>query len=347
VITAKRYDFAFFLIRATDWLQHHLHKQIIEGDRSKSVMIAREVFALVDNLVKDIMQKISSKDSLIVMSDHGFTTYKQRFYINDWLKENGYLKTSTKATESFEKTKYSFLFDDAQLEKTLQVPGIVSKFAREHHSFMKLVEPIRPRIQKLLDRRLVTGQPIDVERSIAFSVEESAGSIYINKSLLSSSEAEDIRKELVSKLSSIGSIEAHDSKILFGSHVAETVPDIYLTSSRYWIRRGLYGTIFSDVYQSHHRRAGILALSGDTFEKPPVNPTLLDLAPTILHIMKCAIPNDMQGRILTETFNSASDVAAREIKYIEASSPEVKEEEGLSDSERQVIEERLKKLGYI
>jgi predicted AlkP superfamily phosphohydrolase/phosphomutase len=347
VMTSKRYDYVFFLIRATDWIQHSLLKQIVDGETSAKVRIARETFSIVNKTVKLVADSISARDTLIIMSDHGFTTYKHRFYINDWLKENGYLRVSNKTTDSLEKTRYPFLFDDTPLaaEKTSPVPGAVSKMIREHHTLMRAAGFFRNKVERMAKTRFVLSQPIDLEKSMAFAVEESAGSIYLNKKHFSSSEVESVKKELLSKLSSIGDIETYDTAQLYGKHIADTVPDICLTSSKYWIRRGLAGSVFSDIYQDHHRREGILILQGEVFDRAPVNPKIMDLAPTILHLCNCPLPNDMEGRVLAESFSSVSG-AQRPVNYTESQASTVNDRI-LSESEQQIIEERLKSLGYM
>lgn len=348
VISSKRYDYNFFLIRATDWIQHSMLSQIMNGDRSAKVRIAREAFAVIDRTVRYVAENIRSDDQLIIMSDHGFTTYKHRFYINDWLKENGYVVTSNKTTDSLEKTRYPFLFDDDSIgsTNTTHVPGFISRMVREHHTLMKTAGHFRGRLEHMLNRRFVLSQPIDLDKSSAFAVEESAGAIYLNKKLLSADQALDVKKEILSKLATIKEIDTFDSRALYGPSVANTVPDIYLTSSKYWIRRGLAGTVFSDIYQDHHRRQGILVFSGDTFEKPPTNPTMMDLAPTILHLFDCSVPDDMDGRVLHESLRSSSEQAKRPVKYVQSSVSTV-QEQVLSKDEQEVIEDRLKSLGYM
>ena len=65
VIDSKRYDYNFFLIRATDWIQHSLLKQIMEGDKSSKVRIARDAFAVIDRIVNYVAQNIHGNDTLM------------------------------------------------------------------------------------------------------------------------------------------------------------------------------------------------------------------------------------------------------------------------------------------
>ncbi|MFC1709263.1 alkaline phosphatase family protein [Candidatus Omnitrophota bacterium] len=46
----------------------------------------------MDGVLGKVMQKMDENDILIVMSDHGFNTFRRAVHINSWLRENGYLK---------------------------------------------------------------------------------------------------------------------------------------------------------------------------------------------------------------------------------------------------------------
>lgn len=50
-----------------------------------------------------VMEKLQPEDTLLVMSDHGFGTWRTGFNVNAWLRDNGYLAVSdpTKAAEGF------------------------------------------------------------------------------------------------------------------------------------------------------------------------------------------------------------------------------------------------------
>ena len=67
-----------------------------------------------------------------------------------------------------------------------------------------------------------------------------------------------------------------------------------------------------------------MATTGPTIPKKQKNQEInsariIDLAPTILHIMNVPIPNDMDGRVLNEIFEEYSELAKRKIKYQDVS----------------------------
>jgi hypothetical protein len=65
-----------------------------------------------------------------------------------------------------------------------------------------------------------------------------------------------------------------------------------------------------------------------------------------LHISNCPVPDDMQGRVLSESLRRNSEQAKRPVRYIQSSASTV-QEQVLSDKEQEIIEDRLKSLGYM
>jgi predicted AlkP superfamily phosphohydrolase/phosphomutase len=45
----------------------------------------------MDRVLGEVMDKLGPDDTLIVLSDHGFDSFRRAVHINSWLKENGYL----------------------------------------------------------------------------------------------------------------------------------------------------------------------------------------------------------------------------------------------------------------
>jgi predicted AlkP superfamily phosphohydrolase/phosphomutase len=53
-----------------------------------------ETYRIADGIVGKVRAKLREDDVLVVMSDHGFTTWRTGFNVNRWLLEQGYLKLS-------------------------------------------------------------------------------------------------------------------------------------------------------------------------------------------------------------------------------------------------------------
>jgi arylsulfatase A-like enzyme len=69
---------------------------------------------------------------------------------------------------------------------------------------------------------------------------------------------------------------------------------------------------------------------------------ILDLAPTIMHLMGQPVPRRMDGRVLTEIFNDPG-----EITYLDDDAETVGDSQALSDEDTAQVEERLRSLGYL
>jgi hypothetical protein len=100
-----------------------------------------------------------------------------------------------------------------------------------------------------------------------------------------------------------------------------------------------------------HRMEGVLIAAGPPF-RPGVSPekaNLLDIAPTVLHLLGVPVPADMDGRVLTEILNPALVPAP----VLAAVSDETISTDGepipaaYTEEEDQVIQQRLADLGYL
>lgn len=50
-----------------------------------------DLYKQLDSFVGDVEKKLKPGDTLLILSDHGFTNFDYEFNVNTWLKENGYL----------------------------------------------------------------------------------------------------------------------------------------------------------------------------------------------------------------------------------------------------------------
>ncbi|HXQ38430.1 MAG TPA: alkaline phosphatase family protein, partial [Anaerolineales bacterium] len=63
--------------------------------------VVREWYLRLDHFVGDVQEKISSwsdKHRFLILSDHGFSDFRNKVHLNRWLLENGYLAFSNGAT---------------------------------------------------------------------------------------------------------------------------------------------------------------------------------------------------------------------------------------------------------
>lgn len=103
------------------------------------------------------------------------------------------------------------------------------------------------------------------------------------------------------------------------------------------LRSGEYPGRKGGTMNGSHRQFGTLILRvTDKTLNPPVNATLMDIAPTALNLLEVGIPDWMEGESLT------GDQASHPLRSVDIQ-PEVRYTYG----EEQIIRERLKRLGYL
>jgi predicted AlkP superfamily phosphohydrolase/phosphomutase len=50
-----------------------------------------DLYVAFDRIVGETIRRMGSETTLIVMSDHGFTSWRRSFHLNGWLRDHGYL----------------------------------------------------------------------------------------------------------------------------------------------------------------------------------------------------------------------------------------------------------------
>lgn len=76
----------FWRYRDTD---HPLYNKDVQSDYKSEI---QSWYKKMDNVLGDVLRKMDKKDVLIVLSDHGFGTFRRAVHINSWLRKNGYLE---------------------------------------------------------------------------------------------------------------------------------------------------------------------------------------------------------------------------------------------------------------
>jgi predicted AlkP superfamily phosphohydrolase/phosphomutase len=105
-------------------------------------------------------------------------------------------------------------------------------------------------------------------------------------------------------------------------------------------------------FAGSHRLDGIFIASGGPVRSGTAfkNARIIDIAPTVLYLMGAPIPNDMDGRVLTESLNHEF-CSLRPIEWEETESENVGESpdelQAFTDFESELIARRLQALGYI
>ena len=68
--------------------QHPAYQAVTD---SPNATVVDELYRGLDAIVTDTLATLGPDDLLVVMSDHGFTSWRRAFHLNSWLRDNGYL----------------------------------------------------------------------------------------------------------------------------------------------------------------------------------------------------------------------------------------------------------------
>ena len=314
------WDFFFILFQGTDWIQHKIYHRLVAGECPAAVKFYQEL----DCYMKWFMDN-AGEVPILAMSDHGFCAYKKTFAINKWLMEEGYLKIKQGQSKS----------STAKDRTTLKVPLFLVNHRRFfviasffYRVFKGILPPITPVIRAAPDTP-----------SIAFSILSSAngncGGIYINakerfsNGNIKAGDYERVREEIMAKLEQLtdkDGIRVFSSVLrredIYSGGCLSKAPDIFLFSEEHLICPFDGGK--EGVLSNEHSPDGIFIAYGKDIRKGiNINNTkIIDLAPTILHLMKLPIQRDVDGRVLKEIFKEDSQAAKRSIECRETSEAE-------------------------
>ncbi|HSC27026.1 MAG TPA: alkaline phosphatase family protein, partial [Vicinamibacterales bacterium] len=98
VLDEFRGGFLFYYFGNVDQVSHMMWRPMDPGhpaydpaadDPYKQVV--EDLYVELDAIVGETLSRLDSEDLLVVMSDHGFTSWRRAFHLNSWLRDSGYL----------------------------------------------------------------------------------------------------------------------------------------------------------------------------------------------------------------------------------------------------------------
>lgn len=312
-----------------------------EDDRLRRDLVLSS-FASLDRAIGDWVRLADPKTTIFLVSDHGFGFQESRLYLNRWLAEKGFLRY-----------KSGVLGARQGLRRT-----------------MRHIKKFMPRRWFMYSRGLVDTASIDWHNTLAYAGMPTEYAIYIN---LEGREAqgvvppgkayrslcEDIRQELLELTDPRSGRkvikEAYLRGEIYEGPYVDAAPDILFQLEPGYLatHTSTSGDLVQDVSlegRGCHAMEGIIVAAGPHIAqgRALAEAHIVDLAPTILHLMGLPVPNGMDGRVLSELFTPAFQ-EGHPVSFEELESKEeLKSDEGVySTQEEALIAERLRGLGYL
>ena len=324
------YDFSIFWIGGTDTIQHHFWDD-------KEILL--QFYLLIDNFLNDVFLSFPNRNFVIV-SDHGFESCPEKFFsVNTWLYREGYLCPMSNPI------LHRLINFVQSLTLKYANPQWIERILQFRYKYKSNVQrlPLHGVNQKNSKAYLATFFGIDVANSNNY---------------------EKIREEIIKKLKRLEDTEglnvlkgAWKREEIYKGKYLKQVPDIiFLASEKYWPSPILTKDVFEDIRKKIHpwfagehskARDGILIASGPVFkEKYKIGDVdIEDICPTILHLMGCGIPENVDGKVLTNMFKRDSDPAKR--KPLSKKYHIDKEAHKMKRKETEEMKKRLRELGYL
>jgi predicted AlkP superfamily phosphohydrolase/phosphomutase len=303
-ILGRRYEVDFLMVAVFNI--NTLHHSLWDAPETK------KGWEIIDKHVGKFMDHGCD---LVIMSDHGSNKIESVFNINTWLREEGYLKLNTNLSALLYRlgiNKQSLARFEPRWGKRRPLRKIIPK------SLMKNIPTETGEI-----RREAKTSKINWQKSKALA--SGQGPIYLNpKNSNNEALKNDIRQKLQALIDpSNGNriIQKVYSKeeIYRGEYLPEA-PDLIMDQAKgIHIPGGIGQQTIFDVprrWRAENKRFGIFMAYGPDIKQTGKieNVSILDLAPTILHLLGLGIPSDMDGRVLKEIFREESEPAQREVK---------------------------------
>ena len=97
-----------------------------------------------------------------------------------------------------------------------------------------------------------------------------------------------------------------------------------------------------------YRMEGVFAAAGDHIRPTTTaKANMADIVPTLRASLGLPIPNDMEGRVLTEIFTDPPTVQTEDASAADPSDDQADESQVYNEREQAILTERLADLGYL
>lgn len=375
------FDFLLFYQFTPDRIQHLLwyildpthpwYDQGVAGRYSDKIV---DYYSHLDRHIAGLAEKVGEDSTILVISDHGFGPVHRWVDVNAWLLQEGYIRIRRHPLSQFRLLLWKLGWDpelfNTFVKKLLQWKMVQRWIVRAASSGIKAKWAGRSRRKRRkggVPFLFLSLKDIEWSRTKAYCL-SGVGMLRINlqgrdpQGAVPREEYNALRDELVAKLKGFVdpttgqkvNAQVFVKEELYHGRYLEEMPDIiYLPLEDRYLAGNPMAFYSSRIVADSgisgmHRMDGILIAKGRPIKQGATieGATLMDIAPTVLYLMGSRIPQDMDGRVLTELFEEEF-LKEHPIVYAEAA-PEVEGQPvELSAEDQEAVLERLKGLGYI
>ena len=353
----------------TDFVMHSFwhymdktHSKFNPDDHARYGDAILNVYRTIDDFIGQVRQEFPEVP-LMLVSDHGFGPLEYYLYSNTWLLQENFLVPKKDLISQAKYHSFKNGLSPSNIFSFINAIGLskVKRQVKGTKAGYGLVEKV-----------FFSFPDIDWSQSKAYSIGGGiAGLIFVNLAgrepqgcVQPGAEFEAVRDEIIERLRAfrnpytnedlIGDI--YKSEELFDGPFVSRAPDIV-----FFPKDPRYIVFSSFSFSSHkiirdpghyitgqHRMDGIFLMSGNAVQngKRIDNAHITDITPTALYLMGLPIPNDLDGKVLS---NGLKQDVLREssINHMNLEYQKNFKEMAYSEDDKKEVEERLKNLGYL
>jgi predicted AlkP superfamily phosphohydrolase/phosphomutase len=364
----RTYDPALFVLvfMETDWVQHKTWQYMdpAHPGYERYGQAVLDVYRQIDAGLPALLERAGDDTALVIMSDHGAGPAAGWLHLNTWLARQGFLRFKPGLVPQFKRALFRLGFTPTNLFDWVSALrlGLVDRAADRVKRGGSMASPVF--------RPFLSFAEVDWRHTRAYHQGGNMTGLWVNLKgrepegcVLPGPEYEALRQELIDQLAGLrdpGREEpivtaAYRREERFRGPYLERVPDVvFEVRDEEYV--GFGGQEFaanrvvapSNLFSGCHRREGLVLLQGAPFRTGArlAPHDIVDLAPTILHLLGQGVPEDMDGSVmqaaLTPAHRTAHPVRAAAPAWRPAS-----DEAGFSLAEQDQVSERLRGLGYL
>lgn len=344
----------------------HPHHDPALADRFGDAL--QQVYQASDAQIGRLLATLDEEDWVFIVSDHGFGPYHRAFYLNEWLRQRGYL---TLANASAAKTV------SGRTRWLGRLAAPLFWLNQRSGTFRRLADPFKKRALSnwMRDEYVrarkgglvrLNHQPVDWSRTYAYCPDES--SLFLNikgrdpEGIVSpGAEADAWAQKIGAELQQLVDPEngrslpvtVYRKDAIYSGPFLDQAPEmtVVIDDHRTGVMAELQpGTLWdtTPLWSGNHTMDGLFIAAGPHVRaNSTIDGRLIDMAPTLLHLLGLPIPTNMDGRVLRRLFTPNSPPHQRAITWDETAAAAAAPGQELSQEEQAQIEQQLRDLGYL
>jgi predicted AlkP superfamily phosphohydrolase/phosphomutase len=361
LIKNEAWDFFFAVLTITDNMGHifwtyldpnHPNYHKSEGSHFREAFL--DGYKQCDVILGELLAVIDSNTTILIMSDHGFGSIYPRQYLFQRLVDGDYLR---------------YLQASGLGSLSSRAMKVALRTYNELPFLREWVKGLRPGNKQTLTKALGKGGLLPGSGQVDYANSpilptEFGLQMWANdqnrftNGLIAASEKETLLAGLEQYLQD--DTESHTKqpiirktyrgKALYTGETAVLGPDLVIEYNNFY-QPGSEKTHLNPHLEGGHTPEGIFLAAGTAVQPTTISgTTLIDLAPTILHLLGQPIPPDMDGKVLlnvfTPEYNAQYPIIVGD-SAAQHTSEEKSDLQTLSTDQEDELMDQLRQLGYV